>query len=1086
MNSRYSMANYQEKKERDYQNTLVKRFQEELGYTYLGNWQYAQGTTVNNEGNTNSPILDDEVREFLTKQGRTESQIVDVLTQLKSKARLADSKKSSLTQCNNELYDTLIMGIKSLPSPEGTHEDVLLFDFDNISNNHFAIAEEVSYIDPLLGRNKRPDIVVYVNGIALAVIELKRSLVNYEEGIKQHLSNELDFIPSFFTTVQFTIASNDGVDFRYGTIGTPLPFWSKWKRDTTKMGDTLSEKEAYSMFFNKEDFMFFFRYGILNDGGVKKVLRPHQIYAIKAAASRMPKKESGVIWHSQGSGKSLTMVALAAYIRRNYQNPRVVVITDRKELDIQLANTFIKGGNKLHHAYSSSDLLETLNQGEEWLICSLIHKFGAHTSEDEAEKDESGTKVSLDDYLNELQSMIAQRYGSNFCVKGENIFVFVDECHRTQSGLLHEAMKAIMGKEIMLIGFTGTPLLKKDKGDKYKAIKNMSELTFGSYIHKYLHKQAVEDKVILDLQYEYRNVEQQLTNRSKVDQKLAALTAGRELTPEEQKMVEERWATMERIYSTKERIERIGYSILDDLGYGLLNKDWCNAMLVAGSIYQAYRYYEFFSNSDLKGRCSVVTSYDPAERDLANDSADNNKTTEAKYKYDWAKRSFLDAGVRNAEEYEEWAKNIFVKQPAQMKLLIVVNKLLTGFDAPSATILYIDSEIKDHTLFQAVCRVNRLGEDIRDKDGNVIAKTHKEFGRIVSFKNLFNSIEDAVVKFNDGSGFEGLDDVDIEGLLSSAVTKCKEKLLAATEAYEGLKRIWEDKGLTDLEALADYYVSEKEGEEPAQDRRNIMYSITSCMVTAYNNMSDFFSMTDFTLEQINKFTSHSREAGTIQCKVRQKSGDNFDPRTLDPDMRQMLDQHIHAEEAETLIASSADFSFLDLIDDSTDTKKAAEEAIKKAGGNARGASEVIEGKARRVNTDWNSGDEEEQKLFSEKLQALLDYLKETNATAKDRIEKLIDHIKAIKHGSKTPAGLDNKRCKTLWNNRHAWHAPEDQDEAIELIKKIDSYIFKNASRDWKSPDSNARYDLCEDLQGLCPNLSEQDIYEIYRLAAQNS
>lgn len=575
------MANYQEQKERDYQNALVKRFQEELGYTYLGNWQYAKGANVNNMGVANSPILDEEVRSFLKEQGRTEMQIEDVLVKLKDKARLSDSKMSSLIQCNTDLYDILTMGIKSQPSPEKNHEDVMLFDFDHPQSNHFAIAEEVSYIDPLLGKHKRPDIVVYVNGIALAVIELKRSLVNYEEGIKQHLSNERDFIPSFFTTIQFTIASNDGVEFRYGTIGTPLSFWCKWKRDTNKVGDTITEKEAYHLFFDKENFMFFFHYGVLNDGGIKKVLRPHQIYAIKAAAKRMPQKESGVIWHSQGSGKSLTMVALASYIQKNFSNPRVIVITDRKELDLQLAGTFVKGGNKVHHAESCSDLLDTLNKGEEWLICSLIHKFGTHNHKDEADKDESGTKVSLDEYLNELQAIIAKKYGNQFSVKGDNIFVFVDECHRTQSGRLHEAMRAIMGKEVMLIGFTGTPLLKKDKGDPYNAIKSMSERTFGPYIHKYLHKQAVEDKVILDLQYEYRNVEQQLTSKEKVDQKLAALTAGRELTPEQKQKVEERWATMERIYSTKERIERIGYSILDDLNYGLLKHDWCNAMLMA-------------------------------------------------------------------------------------------------------------------------------------------------------------------------------------------------------------------------------------------------------------------------------------------------------------------------------------------------------------------------------------------------------------------------------------------------------------------------------------------------------------------------
>lgn len=1080
------MANYQEQKERDYQNALVKRFQEELGYTYLGNWQYAKGATVNNMGVANSPILDDEIRSFLKEQGRTEMQIEDVLVKLKDKARLGDSKMSSLIQCNTDLYDTLIMGIKSQPSPEENHEDVMFFDFDHPQNNHFAIAEEVSYIDPLLGKNKRPDIVIYVNGIALAVIELKRSLVNYEEGIKQHLSNERDFIPSFFTTTQFTIASNDDVEFRYGTIGTPLAFWCKWKRDTNKVGDTITEKEAYRLFFNKENFMFFFHYGVLNDGGIKKVLRPHQIYAIKAAAKRMPQKESGVIWHSQGSGKSLTMVALASYIQKNFSNPRVVVITDRKELDLQLAGTFVKGGNKLHHAESCSDLLDTLNKGDEWLICSLIHKFGAHNHNDEAEKDESGTKVSLDEYLNELQTIIAKKYGNHFSVKGDNIFVFVDECHRTQSGRLHEAMRAIMGKEVMLIGFTGTPLLKKDKGDPYNAIKSMSERTFGPYIHKYLHKQAVEDKVILDLQYEYRNVEQQLTSKEKVDQKLAALTAGRELTPEQKQMVEERWATMERIYSTKERIERIGYSILDDLNYGLLKHDWCNAMLIAGSIFQAYRYYKFFSSSDLKGRCAVVTSYDPTDSDIANNSADNNKTTEAKFKYDWAKKSFEEAGVKNADEYEKRAKELFVKRPAQMKLLIVVNKLLTGFDAPCATILYIDNEIKDHTLFQAVCRVNRLGEDIKDAKGDIIVKTHKEFGRIVDFKNLFNSIENVVTKFNDGSGFEGLDDVDIDGLLDSAVNKCKEKLLAATEAYEGLKTIWESKSLNDLEALSEYYIKEYDGEEPAQTRRNIMYSITGSMVTAYNNMSDYFSKTDLTAEQINHFASLSREAGTVQRKVKQKSGDDFDPKTLDPDMRHLLDQHIRAEDAETFIPSSADFSFLDLINDNTDVEEATEKAIHEAGGNANGAAEAIEGKARRVNTDWNSGDVEEYRLFSDKLQALLEELKARNATAKEKIEALIEHIKAIKHGNDAPSDLANKRSKALWNNRAAWHAPEDKDETILIIKTIDEFIYRNAGRNWQDPDSNASWDLRDDLQALFPAMTEQDIYEIYRLASQNS
>ena len=202
------MATYQEQREREYQNKLVKRFQDELGYKYLGNWQYAKGETVNSLGKRNSPIIDEEVRNYLKKQKKgdkktpryTERQIEDALLQLKSKARLGNAKMSGLIQCNTDLYDILMSGVKSQPDPESNHEDVLFFDFEDYANNDFAIAEEISYMDPLLGKNKRPDIVVYVNGIALAVIELKRSLVNYEEGIRQHLSNEHDFIPSFFTT----------------------------------------------------------------------------------------------------------------------------------------------------------------------------------------------------------------------------------------------------------------------------------------------------------------------------------------------------------------------------------------------------------------------------------------------------------------------------------------------------------------------------------------------------------------------------------------------------------------------------------------------------------------------------------------------------------------------------------------------------------------------------------------------------------------------------------------------------------------------------------------------------------------------
>lgn len=642
---------YTEQRERDYQNQIIALFRDKLQYTYLGNFQYARGAKKNSFGKENSPLIEDEMRLFLKSQLNsndnkqyTEMQIVEAVRQLRSTLRLPDGRPGTLVDINTDVYKLLIHGVKAKPSPDETERDVMFIDFVNTSNNRLCIAEEVSYIDPLTGSHSRPDLVVYINGIAVAVIELKRSLVSIEEAIKQQLSNQCDLIPSFFTTAQFTIAASDTNGFQYATINTPKDFWCAYKRDTNKTGVVLTDQEAFSEFFEKEQFLTFLRYGVLTDGGVKKVMRPHQFHALRAVIPRLKEKESGVIWHSQGSGKSLTMVWIAEYIRANFEDPRVLVITDRTELDKQIASNFTNAGNMLHRATSQEDLLNNLQSGTEWLICSLIHKFGRHKSGDKEVVGADNITIPLERYLRELKEMIASRYGRNFKAKGKNIFVFIDECHRTQGGRLHEAMRAIMGQDVMLIGFTGTPLLKKDKSSRYESFRNLTETRFGTFIHKYLLKQAVEDKVILDLQYENRDVDQQITDKTKLDQKLDEITSG--LSDDRRKAVEDRWATLERIYSSTDRIERIGYSILDDMSNGILCNSWCNAMLVAGNIECAYKYYDFFQNrstdTSLRGRCAVVTSYNPTDYDLR--KATSNPVIEAaeKFKYSMAKQSFSD------------------------------------------------------------------------------------------------------------------------------------------------------------------------------------------------------------------------------------------------------------------------------------------------------------------------------------------------------------------------------------------------------------------------------------------------------------
>ncbi len=1103
------MSEYLSQLEREYQDKVVQLFTKELQYDYLGKLQYGKDKNCLDNGQKNSPIIESELREFLKKSGKnyTQFQIEEAVRQVKKEAELTDSRKGALLKVNNELYERLIYYYQIQPEADKPHENVYLFDFDNPLANRFAIAEEVSYTDRLTGSNSRPDLVVYVNGIALAVIELKRSTVSLDEGIKQNLSNESALIPSFFTTVQFTVAASDKNGFKYATIHTPQKFWCPWKTDNHKVGEKLSDMDSFRLFFNKQTFFDLFRYGVINDGGTKKVMRPHQYYALKAAMPRLKEKASGVIWHSQGSGKSLTMVWLAKYIHRNFENPRVLVITDRSELDVQIRNTFLNADESIHQARTSDDLLDTLQKGEPWLVCSLIHKFGRHIDPNTGKEviGDDDAPIPLETYLKDLMNIINTKYQGHFETKGRNKFVFVDECHRTQGGRLHEAMRAIMGDDVMFIGFTGTPLLhdQKQKGGylQYKKVRKETQVKFGPFIHTYLHKEAIEDKVILDLQYEARNVEQQISNEKKLDEKKDELLKGVKI--EDRERIIDRWATLEKVYSSKERIERIGYSILDDMSQYPLNQDWSNAMLVAGNIFSAYRYYRFFcttsTNTYLRGKCAVVTSYNPTDYDLRKqDDGDDATENENEFKNEMAKQTYKDAGVSNAQQYEAWAKNLFIKAPSQMKLLIVVDKLLTGFDAPSATYLYIDKDMRDHNLFQAICRVNRLGTDLKaDKDdpNSATIFTHKDFGRIVDFKILFNNIKNAITQFNDpDGGLGGYDEADIEGLLEDAISKNRKRLNAALEAYQSLKGVWESKEIKGADAVVEYYtpfpptnMDEEERKtklEEAKMQREAFYKIAETLGAAYANIADYILRAGYSEEEADKIHKQVSEAISLRNRVKQASGDDFDVKALDPKMRELLDRFIRAEDAENLIPANTDFSFLDLLESDADVT--AKETEDKAG-SKKAAAEIIVAKARAVINDWNSKDKAQSESFAKRLQAIIDEVNKQTTDTVNEIKMLIELLIDMKEGKrKVPDGIETDIAKALWNNRNDWTNLKDETETITLIKEIDHFFDKDVHDGWKDLTSLAGKKCLIRLKRLVGDkYTNEQIHEIHRIAANN-
>ena len=1094
------MNDYISQKERQYQNEIVKLFRERLNYEYLGAFQYPKNAQTRENGEKNTPIIESELRRFLSSKeyGYTKIQIEEAIRQTKEMARLSDSRRGTLADTNNKLYEVLTTHIAIQPDAEHHHENVYLFDFNNPLANNFAIAEEVSYIDELTGKHSRPDLVVYVNGIALCVIELKRSTVSLEEGIKQNLSNEIDLIPSFFTTAQFTVAASDKNGFRYATILTPQKFWCPWKRDDHKVGVSLTDKESFEEFFKKETFFDLFRYGVINDGGTKKVMRPHQYHALQAAKHRLSKKNSGVIWHSQGSGKSLTMVWLAKYIRRNFKDARVLVITDRTELDMQINNTFLGAQESIHRAKSSDDLLDTLQKGSEWLICSLIHKFGRHIDPVTGEEveGEDNTPMPLEKYLDELQNILKAKYPDGFEAKGLNKYVFVDECHRTQGGRLHEAMRAIMGNDVMFIGFTGTPLLHTDKKKggyvQYNQVMNESEHRFGQFIHKYLHKEAVDDKVILDLQYEARDVEQEVHSKDKLDSILADMLKG--VVEENKESVKSRWATMEKVYSSRERIERIANSIFDDMSQYPLNQDWCNAMLVAGSVYSAYKYYEYFQykadNHILRDRVAVVTSYTASDNDIRKKEDGNNTAVqESKYKNEMFKKSLTDLDVKNGTEYEAKAKRLFIKQPSRMKLLIVVDKLLTGFDAPSATYLYIDKDMRDHNLFQAICRVNRLGVDLKedpDDSNSMTIFTHKEFGLIVDFKHLFNNIKDAITNFNDEKGgLSGYDPEDIEGLLEDAISKNKKRFKAAEEAYDAIKSDWERMGINTADEVVEYFQKDFEN-DPAKERRMLFYKIVQSLASSYSCLSDYIIRAGYTKEEAEAKHKKVGEASSLMLRVKQASEEDFDVKMFDPQMRGLLDRFIRADEAECIIPATADFSFLDLLTTESDTEEAAKKAQKEAGGSTKAAAEKIIAKERLVINDWRKKDKTLGDSFAERLQAIIDEIKNETKVTTETIKKLIELMKSMHKRNDTPEGIDSDFEKALWNNRSDWTSLEEESETVSLIKEISEYFMTKVFDGWKDFTKPAGFKCLKGLRKILgANSTEEQSYIVHNIAANN-
>jgi|688.fasta_scaffold00811_21 type I restriction enzyme R subunit len=975
--------------ERATQDRVLKLFQEQLGYRYLGDWKDRPG---------NSNIEEGILTAYLQRRGHSPAEISGALYQLRSDA---DVSQAGLYGANRRVYSLLRYGVQVKAAADQPTSTVSLIDWDQPEANDFAIAEEVTLQGP---RERRPDLVLYVNGIAIGVIELKRSRVSLAEGIRQNLSNQQsEFNAWFFATNQLVLAGNDSEGLRYGAIHTPEKYFLRWKEDEADNSRLKLDKYLLKI-CRKDRLIELLRDFVLFDGGIKKLPRVHQYFGIKAAQKYVQERRGGIIWHTQGSGKSIVMVLLARWILANNSNARVVIVTDRDELDKQIESVFGGAGESIQRSSSGKDLMQALGQPTPRLLCSLVHKFGVRGVD------------NFDAYLEDLQAQPSPAVGE--------LFIFVDECHRTQSGKLHRVMKALL-PDAVFIGFTGTPLLKKDKATSLEM--------FGGYIHTYKFSEGVEDQVVLDLVYEARDIDQRLSSQERVDQWFEAKTAT--LNAWQQRELKRQWGTLQNVLSSRSRMDRIVFDIIHDFAVNIprLASERGNAILVASSIYEACRYFALFQQTELKGKCAVITSYDPKAADVSKEEVGANTETDKQFIFNTYTRLLegvvAQPGLSRTETYEEGAKQRFLNLPAQMKLLIVVDKLLTGFDAPSCSVLYIDKAMQDHGLFQAICRTNRLDGD------------DKPYGLIVDYKNLFSKVQDSIAVYSSDALDRSAGGSDPDVLLQDRLSKAKQKL---DQALEQEARLAESVAPPQDElAILRHFCGDNENPADLQEReplRQAYYKAVADLSRAVAALAHELQEAGYSAVDAHRITAQRNKALDWRQVIRLAASENLDLKAYEADMRYLIDSYIEAD-LPRKISAFDDIGLLELIVNSG-VADAIGQQFGQASANRKAVQATIEGNARATISQKHAADPAFYDRMSQILDEIIRFRKQNADAYAEYLRRIADLSRQLHQqaSDSTPAQLDTPGKRAMWNNLHG---------DLELALRVDHTVRQVRPDGWR-------------------------------------
>ena len=740
-----------------------------------------------------------------------------------------------LVRTSEKIYDALLLG-KSYPETVGDGKmlsfNLRYIDWDNPQNNVFHVTEEFAVDSRDRQHNARPDIVLFINGIPFAVIECKAPHIPVDEAVGQMIRNQqAAYIPQLFKFAQFVMATNKNA-VKYATVGTPKKFWSVWKEQDTEWLQTRlkalvpdrmpteQDRNIVSL-FSPERVYELIRYFILFDANVKKVCRYQQFFAVReimktiAESDEHGNRRSGVIWHTQGSGKSLTMVMLAKTILMELKDchPRVVIVTDRKELDAQIAATFAHTRLTPARATSGRHLVELVNSARADVITSIINKF--NTVERQEVKNPS-----------------------------RDIFVLVDESHRSNYGLMATRMRSVF-PNACYIGFTGTPLMKSEKNTMAR---------FGRLIHKYTIRDGVEDGAIVPLIYEGRFVEQKVDEEN-IDLWFRQTT--RRLTEAQREDLRRKWSSIRRLTSTNARIKRIALDISEHFIEGYKDTGF-KAMLATNYKRDAIRYLECFEQfGDLN--CAVVIS-PPDMREGVDDADEGADDLVVSF---WNK---MMQQYGDADRYEEAIKNRFCD--GEIDILIVCSKLLTGFDAPLCQVLYIDKELKEHGLLQAIARTNRLHEG-------------KDYGLIVDYRGLIEKLDTAMDMYS-GAGLENFDGGDLKGVVVDVMSAIGNLRSAYTQLVELFAPVG---SISDAEAVEVFLADDK----MRQDFYTLLCAFGRALHLVLNAEQAYNALSK---EERQKYQDTFIFFSKVRRSVKLQYCDAIDNAEYEPLMQNLLDTHL--------------------------------------------------------------------------------------------------------------------------------------------------------------------------------------------------